>query len=790
VTTHDANLPLCRQSVTKTSFVACLKRLEFPVRICLDAYITRGHHNFHRLAAIFVVTASLLPLAACVGYLTDDASSPPTPQPVAAVQRDPLRLDWPPDQPVTQTPWVMSRLAAVKQVYGFTSTGESWIDGYDFRQMQDQPAWFGSNGYSSWAGAGEAVPRSILHELGHSYWGAFAVDGRPELSWQSDSGTSDALQAYRNDLRTFVTQPPDRFEPLRDRFRNLPNLDVGEYPDLFHFGEADLLYMTGGNLALVPPILRKYVSGYLELSGVGPSDGVVLESWDVAIAWFNGLSPENRRVAGELFGLQHFPAELYRNLPQADVAGLDKRIRTVYETEEKQRLIDFADQFDGVMSREFSLVDAAGADRGFDFWRSYLSDKLELHARYPDVLRDVGSKRAKQLADALDFYHSIDGFSGQTQVQWFNQHQNEPLVPELAVLLAPRAIVQLFAEHPSTDEGGIAAVLGGRAERLASLLDAVGKIEAAPSTASAAHELESFITRLPEDQLRSDVYLLFDLLRSASDGGLASRVLPALNDNALRLLLRVALAAARSREIGPDRLLEAVGITDLSSIGMVRAGSQQLAVNSSGNFAIDAPYDAAVYAHLDRFVEYAPADVLSTVANSGMRFLPWIERDGGAAQRVLGANPRASAATLLRLAGSNETPWRVVHLLPKTDPELAAEITVEMRRMDQTGSSEISRMLREFAYDSYWSDRRSGPNVHPSRFASFVVALVDVIGEQEVADALREVNALVFADIASGEIEREVESEFRATIAEAIDSVSGSAATTVRSVATQAGLAD
>ena len=298
------------------------------------------------------------------------------------------------------------------------------------------------------------------------------------------------------------------------------------------------------------------------------------------------------------------------------------------------------------------------------------------------------------------------------------------------------------------------------------------------------------MTTSPENQLRSDVYLLFDLLRSASDGGLASRVLPALNDNSLRLLLRVAPAAARSREIGPERLLKAVGVTEVSSIGMVRAGAQQLAENSSGNFAIDAAYDSAVYAHFDRFVEYAPTDVLSTVADSGMRFLPWIEREGGTAQAVLATAPRASAATLLQLAGSNETPWRVLHVLARTDPALAAQITVEMSRMDRIGSDVTTRMLREFVYDFYWSERNSGPNVHPSQFAGFVAALVDSIGGQEVTNALLDVKAQIQSEADSGDIEPGAESAFRMTVAAALEGVTGNTAASFRLVMVQAGLAD
>jgi hypothetical protein len=75
-------------------------------------------------------------------------------------------------------------------------------------------------------------------------------------------------------------------------------------------------------------------------------------------------------------------------------------------------------------------------------------------------------------------------------------------------------------------------------------------------------------------------------------------------------------------------------------------------------------------------------------------------------------------------------------------------------------------------------------------FAAFVVALVEAVGEQEVADALRAAKVKLLAGIASGDFERDAATELRGTIADAIDSVFGSAAATVRSVTTQAGLVD
>lgn len=757
----------------------------------------RVHHSHRHLHGITTITVAVVAtgalLASACTSSSGDATETPTPLSISPTttgvpagspttvatvtgqDESAIRQPWPDGQPVEQTEWVQDRLTAVKQIYGFTPAGEEWIDGYDFRQMAEQPAWFGSHGYDSWAGAGEAVPRSVLHELGHSYWGAFSIEGRPNLDWDRSEGTAPAFQSFRDDLEIFMDQPPDRFEPLRDRFRNLPRLNSGDYPDLFHFGEANLLYMTGGNALLIPPILRKYVSGYLLPQGVGPGpDGYTVASWDVAISWFNSLSGDDRRIAGEVFGLQHFPAGPYRNLPDVSFdsgsAGVTARLRTLYEGEEKQRLIDFSLQLDGILEREFSLLDAAGADRGFDFWRSYLSDKLNLHIRYPQFLSELGSQRATELSAALDLYSDITSLSAQQQVNRYRQAQDQPLVPELAVLLKPRAVVELFADVDSAD--GIAAVLGGRAERLTALVDAVERVGAANSTAEAVAELEQHMRSVPEDQLRADMFLLLDLLRSA-DNGLANRVLPALSNESLVLLLNVQPAAVRAPEIGPKRLLEAVGITSESSLNEIAGGAQILSSNSSGNFSIDTPYDAAVFTHLDRFVEIDPSGVLAAFGSSEMRFVPWISRSSDGALRAMRSVPETAAGLLLELTGSRESAERIIHLVAKSDPELAADLTVSAMNTHGVGAEFLVLALGEFTYDAYWSERSSGPNVEPERFAEIVEALTDRVGDDSVVTALSELIDTLVNGAEIGELDTGGTTELERTIAAALDAASG-----------------
>ncbi len=743
----------------------------------------RRVHHFHRIS-LTAALGGLAILAACTSGddpTPDVATATPAAESPLAQARSELaeREPWPAGQPVQQSQWAIDRLAVVKALYGFTEVGESWINGYDFRQMVEQPAWFGSFGYRSWAGAGEAVPRSVLHEISHSYWGAFSVAGQPELSWQEPGDVPEALASYRQDLATFMQQPPDRFEPLRDRFRNFPRLDIGQYPDLHHSGEADLLYMTGGNLGLIPPLIQPYYSGYLAEDGISAENGESISSWDVALAWFNGLSHEDRAIAGDVFGLQHFPRGPYVDLPGTGLSGVDEQVRTLYEHEERQRLTDFVDQVDGIIEREFSLADATGADRGFDFWKGYLSDKLRLHGKHPEVLTQTGSLRGQELANALDFYSSISGSDPAQQADRFRESQNQPMVAELAVLLKPRAIVELFEE--SGDSSGIAAVLGSRANRLSSLVAVVDRIadeQAGTGSSAAALVLEDFILSTPEDQFRADAFLLLDLLRSAGDG-LAADVLRNTSDSLLVYVLEVQPAFARQSEIGPDRLLAAVGIGPDATLDEVAAGAGVLAANSSGNFAIDAAYDSAVFEQLDRFAESDPAGVLSVLAESGMRLVPWITRDGDGSLNALRSAQPEAAELLAGLTGNRETPWRIIHLIARADPELAASLTMELSVLEGAiGGIDgpiavLSRAIREFGFDIYWSERNAGPNVVPERFAEYLLALDAETGQRELEQAIADLRDLIASDIAGEKVDSSARMEFERTMSAAIESKSG-----------------
>ena len=181
------------------------------------------------LALGLVILAACGSTAATTEPPLPTAAPGPSPTPIRAPTPEPIRLPAP--EPIRAptpepNPWVQARLDSYARLYNITPGGREAFASLDIRQMVGQPAWFGSTGFQGFTGMGQAKPAIVAHELGHSYWGVFPVTGRPDLSWEIPEGEtiSPALSQYRDDLRLFMLQPPDGYEQLRERFRNLPNL--------------------------------------------------------------------------------------------------------------------------------------------------------------------------------------------------------------------------------------------------------------------------------------------------------------------------------------------------------------------------------------------------------------------------------------------------------------------------------------------------------------------------------------------------------------------------------------
>jgi hypothetical protein len=630
---------------------------------------------------------------------------------------------------ISEQDWVSGRLDAVQGIWGFTADGIGWQNSYDFRQMRGQPAWFGSTGSKGWAGAGQAVPRSVMHELGHSYWGAFPVEGRPDLIPGSD--VQEILESYQADLLKFMQQPPDRFEPLRDRFRNLPNLDRGDLPDLAHFGEADLIYLTGGDLDLIPPILRKYYTSYLSDAGVVPD----ARDWPDALGWWFALDDENRADAGEVFGLQHFPLDLYEDLPRHEHAELASATTAFIDAEEKQRLLDFADQFDEIKERRNALTDATGTDRGFNFWARYLGDLFDLHTEHPGVLATGAGSRGKELGHTLDIYQELGPLSPSEQAKRYRVLTGSDGggdVQDFAPLLKARTLLELFPAGSTSDLEGIEASSGAYADELRQLVaiaDAALNL-GATAPESAANELAERLLEFSDDELAGRIDTIFSTMRDA-EPEIASNVIGAIPDSLLLRLLDVRPSAARVGEVQPGRLLNAVGVAFDASPNALVDGIALLAENSSGNFAIDAPFDEAVYELLDSLAARDHGLVLRVFSETDLRILPWVAGHSREAAVVLGADLDRSAVLLVTLDGPEPTPERIIRQMAYFDAETAADLMLAV--LDVGRGDVLTDTLNTIVYDAYWSGLGAGPTGRLDSAGALLIALRDRVGEGRTA---------------------------------------------------------
>ena len=705
------------------------------------------------LATLALVACSSDPTPARSPGPTATLESPATPEPVATRESlapvptaAPIPFPAPPTTPgpaatqetVTQSLWVSDRIWALELLYTFTPVGQQWLEGYDLRQMIGQPGWFGSFGNQSWAGVGQAIPDRVLHELSHSYYGAFPVTGRPQLTWDILQGDdlSSALRQYREDLVTFMAQPPDRYEPLRDRFRNLPNLSNGQYPDLFHFGEADLISMVGSNLNLVPPILRKYFDQFLQ-----PGEH---KTWDQALRWYLGLSEQDKRVANGYFGLVHFPLPTYRGMrPQSD-ARVSAPVPEVLAGEERQRLRDFAHQYDLIKSEKFGLVDAASVDRDFKFWRGLLRDMLELHSKHPRVLKREIGEQGVRLADVMDTFLEAKNLPQEEQVELFKPRLDETLIADFVVLLNSRVLVELFRES-APQAGGESAqeVIGKFTEKLKRFISAVnttitiGKSDLPGGVAA----FQDFLEELSDQELQSNLALVFDLLWEA-DRDTAERLVNSMSEEAILRIFDKNPAATMNGRVRPERLLAVLKITEEASQRQFTEGMQALLDNSSGNFQIDASFTTLAFRRIANRSRGAPQEALEVLkaANIPLSALPYngfLVDEPEAASAILAADLNEAAELIANREGYGETPQRVIHTLIVNDPALAGRIVATLSAQ---GEEETAReALIVFAYDAERLDANPDVNLSLEKDKRFLNVLIDAEGQEWVRQRMEEV---------------------------------------------------
>ena len=689
------------------------------------------------------------PTAAPLAEPTAAPLAEPTAAPLAEPTAGPIPAAPPGPTPhLGNTEWARQRIDAVISLYRPTKAGVAALHSLDFRQMPGEPGYFGSYGFGGWAGAGEAKPIPVMHELAHSYWGAFPVIGRPNLDWQRQNGEiAPALAAYHRDILAFMSQPPDEFELLRQRMRNLPGLSAENTEPLFHSLEADIPYTTGGDLLLVPPILRKYWGYFLTEGPFG--------TWEQAAGWLQSLSHEERRVAGKFLGLDHLDLRLYEDIPAYNPpVDFLAAAAEVLSVEERQRLTDFADQFD-------LLIGDPQLEENFQFWRGYLRDKAALHRAYPEHLNSLALPRTSEISGALDFLAGLEGGAESQAEALREQTSIQPFLVNFLPAVDDSTLVELFVDGPTLPDAPTlqaTASFVARLQRFGSLVD---RIHAAGrrSLPEGATALAGFLDETGLDR-EQDLRLFFDLFYGA-DRGMARRVVSELDGETIQALMAPVPVQLRTI-LEPEILLRKLDITANAPHEALAAGAAILLDETSGNYRIDEPFLEQLFRVMAVRAETDPAAAASIVANARFPLEGFILSQPAAASLVLSANLETALDLVVSSDPVVSPPARIIYRLIAADPNLAAQLVDGLARRGETGLAAES--LAYFAYDKTRSEKFPGLPISLEQDGAFLERLLALNGADWLAARLGEAAGDYRARMEQGEIAPDFLAQYAQTL--------------------------
>lgn len=662
------------------------------------------------------VALSLL-AAGCSGA-TPTASQPKTvavttPTATAVITQGPTATPAPlPTRHPDITEWVKERIDAVIDLYQPTEAGEALLRSLDLRQMEGEPGFF------EWAGVGEAKPIGVIHELGHSYWGGFPVGGRPELSWErpAGGGISSGIESYHQDILTFMAQPPDDYELLRQRLRNLPDVSMNNPEPVLHHLEADVAYTTGGSSKLVPPILQKYWVNFLSAGRFG--------SWYGAAGWFQTLSPAEKTEAGKWLGFEHLDLRQYPSLEPLPVSRTLSEIlvtaERVLETEEKQRLRDLVYQFE-------LLTGDSQKEENFQFWRGYLRDKVALHQAHPDYLAVLSLSQAGQIASALEFLaEPATGSSTDRADRLADRLTDEPFLVNFLPAVDNQVLVELFASGAALPEGKTLQATASFVERLTVFGAKVDLVLQAGrnSPSQGALELDNFLSETGFGR-DDDLKLFFDLFRDR-DPETAEAVTFALADHTARGLIPSIPYQLRTI-LGPEELLTKLGVTaNAASPSELREGITLLIDEPSGNFRIDEPYLETLFEIVAGWGKKSPRETAKLMQDSPFPLEGMILAQPEASASILNADTEGALALIRESDPLLAPPWRVMYRLIGTEPRLAARLLSEFHRRGE--AEVVMETLAYFAYDKDRQERSSQLPISLEEDGHFLSALFRVEG--------------------------------------------------------------
>ena len=670
-----------------------------------------------------------------------------------------------------ESDWVQARLDAYYRLFNITAEGRDVVGSLNVRQMEGRPAWYGSTGYRGFTGVGQARPDVVAHELGHSYWGAFPVTGHPELSWEVAEGEtiSSAMMRYHEDLRRFMLQPPDRYEPLRERFRNFPNLNRGRLPDLIHAGEADIPRLTAGDLGLVPPILRKYFDQYM-------SDGGY-ETWADLMGWYAGLDGEDKRLTDGYLQIAHIPRDAYSGVGRGEGSRLEEEVRDILVGEERQRLIDFVEQFESVLNDDDSLTDAANVDRGFPFWRSYLREMFAIHKRHPDLVEEYEIEGAEDsIAEAFEALESAMGRGhGEAVEHLASQLEEDSFLYNFLPILDDRlllAVLEPEAEGTPTHE-----LPKGADAFVEELRHFIGDVERIVEVgrgdpAAGAIVAEQLVARYEIDnptKLQQSVDTLIDLLFS-TDRRVAAEIMANLTGEAAVNLLELTPAKARQR-VQPAQLVDALGITAAADQEAFATGLKTLFDNSSGNFAIDVRTNEEAY---DRVVVRGskdPEETLAIIRDAQPRVSELIAYEPEEAMGILRSDLETTLDLVLESGPVRVPPARLIYWISYFDADFAAEIVSGLRGRGE--DEVVYESLAYFAYDVERAKEYPDQRISLERDGEFLLGLLRRNGDWGLSRMMNGAIEKYRIEVLTGNVDGDFLDAYLGTLREAVSTVPG-----------------
>ncbi len=678
-------------------------------------------------------------------------------------------------QPIAATDnepdWVQARLDAYFTLFNITPEGRDVIASLDVRQMEGQPAWYGSTGYRGFTGVGQARPDVVAHELGHAYWGAFPVTGHPELSWEAAEGETipSAMARYHEDLRRFMLQPPDRYEPLRERFRNFPNLNQGRLPDLIHAGEADIPRLTAGDLGLTPPILRKYFDQYMSDGGYG--------AWADLMGWYAGLDPEDKRLTDGYLQIAHIPTAAYSGVGRGEGSGLDEEVRDILVGEERQRLIDFVEQFDLVLGDDDSLRDAAYVDRGFPFWRSYLREMFAIHKRHPGLVEEYESGGTEDLiAAAFEALESAMGRGHGEAIEYLTEQlEEDSFLYNFLPVLDNRLLLAVL--EPEEQDVAPHALPKGAAAFVEELRHHIGDVEmileaGEGDPGAGARALEQHVRSLglsDPTKLQQKLDTILELLFS-TDSQAAEAILESISDEAVVDFLQLSPAQARQR-LRPAKLIDALGIKEDAGSGEFTEGLRTLFKNSSGNFVIDRAANEEAYERVAARGSNDPEGVLEIIREVRPRVSEFIAYKPEEALEILASDMETTLDLVLESGPVRVPPARLIYWISYFDADFAADIVSGLRARGE--DEVVYESLAYFAYDLERSREYPNQRISLDQDGEFLLGLLKRNGAWRLSRMMNGAIEKYRIEVLMGNVDGDFLNAYGETLREAVSTISG-----------------